>query len=131
VWTRWERREKRAERVALGSNFVISLGMPSGPGALPVPSELTFLSNVSRAIMSARVREGSPRGSMTDGSRLPGCSHGGTRSSGGVAGVSSLSKCEWAVALTSCGEATMAVSRRVILRRFEVALLWGRRPLFI
>jgi hypothetical protein len=35
-----ERREKRAERVAGGRNLMISLGIPSGPGALPVPREL-------------------------------------------------------------------------------------------
>jgi hypothetical protein len=30
---------ERDEGVAGGRNFMISLGMPSGPGALPVPSE--------------------------------------------------------------------------------------------
>jgi hypothetical protein len=51
-------------------------------------------------------------------------------SSGGVAQVSSLSKCEWAAAITSWGGSTFVVSRRVILWRVKVALLWGRRPLF-
>jgi hypothetical protein len=64
LWARRERREKRAERVASGKNLIISLGIPSGPGALPMPSELRVLLNVSRVIMSARVREGSPRDSM-------------------------------------------------------------------
>jgi hypothetical protein len=40
LWARRERREKRAERVAGDRNFITSLGIPSGPGALPVPSEL-------------------------------------------------------------------------------------------
>jgi hypothetical protein len=88
---RGNRMEKRAERVALRRNFMISLGIPSWPGGLPVPSGLTILSNVSRVIMSARVREGSPRGSMTNGLGLSGCSHGGMGSSGGVARVRSLS----------------------------------------
>jgi hypothetical protein len=48
-----------AERVASGRNLNISLGMLSGPGALPVPSELIVLSNVCRVIISARVKEGS------------------------------------------------------------------------
>ena len=38
MWARRERREKRAERVAGGRNLIISLGIPSGPGALPVTS---------------------------------------------------------------------------------------------
>jgi hypothetical protein len=36
-------------------------------GALLVPRELIILSNVSRVIMPARVREESPRGSMANG----------------------------------------------------------------
>jgi hypothetical protein len=83
LWARRERRERRAERVARGRNFMISLGIPSGPGALPVPREIIFLSNVTQVIMSARVREVSPRGSMAKRSGLSGCSHGGTGSTGG------------------------------------------------
>jgi hypothetical protein len=67
---------------------MISLGIPSGPGALHVPSEIIVSSNVSWVIMSASVRVGSPRGSMTIRSRLFGCSHGGMGSSVGVARVS-------------------------------------------
>jgi hypothetical protein len=66
LWARRERREKRAERVARGRSFMISLGIPSGPGALPVSSEFIVLSNLSRVIMSARVREVSPRGHGLD-----------------------------------------------------------------
>jgi hypothetical protein len=61
LWARRERREKRAERVAGHKNLIFSLGMPSGQGALPRPRELRVLSNVSRVIMSARVREGTNR----------------------------------------------------------------------
>jgi hypothetical protein len=105
--------------------------MPSGLGALPMPSsELSVLSSVSRVIMSVRVREGSPRGSMTNGSGFSGCSHGGLGSSSGVARVSSLSKCEWTAAITLWGEAISVVSGRVTLWRVEVALLWGRRPIY-
>jgi hypothetical protein len=43
---------------------MISLGIPYGPGALPVPSEFIVLSDVSRVIMSAIVSRGFPRGSM-------------------------------------------------------------------
>ena len=95
MWARRERREKRAERVAGGRNLIISLGIPSGPGALPVPSELRVLSNVSRVIMSASVSVGSPRGSMLKLSGLLGCSQGGIGRSGGVARVSSVVKWEW------------------------------------
>jgi hypothetical protein len=102
---------------------MISLGMPFGPGVLQVPSELTVLSNVSRVIMSAKVRKGSPRGSITNGSGLSGCSHGGMRSSGWVTRVSSLSKCEWTSAITLWREATFVVPGRVILWRFEVTML--------
>jgi hypothetical protein len=73
---------------------MISIGIPSGPGALPVPSELIVSSNVSRVLMSASVRVGSPRGSMTKLPRLSECPHEGMGSSGGVARVSSVSKCE-------------------------------------
>jgi hypothetical protein len=73
--------------------------MPSWPGALLVKSELAVLSNVSRVIMSARVKEGSPRGSMTTRSGLSEFYHGGMGSSGGVALVSSLSKCDWSAAI--------------------------------
>jgi hypothetical protein len=92
VWAKRERREKRAERVAGGRSLMISLGIPSGLGALPVPSEVIVLSNVSRVIMSARVREGFPRGAMIKLSGLSGSSHGGTCSSGGVARLSSAAK---------------------------------------
>jgi hypothetical protein len=79
-----ERRAKRAERVALCRNLMISLGMLSGPGAF-------------ECITSYHAGEGeggSPRGSMMYGSGLSGCSHGGMGSSGGVARVCSMSKCE-------------------------------------
>jgi hypothetical protein len=33
LWAKRERRAKRTERVALCRNLMISLGMPSGPGA--------------------------------------------------------------------------------------------------
>jgi hypothetical protein len=66
----WERREKRAERVARGRNVMISLRIPSGPEVLPVPSELIVLSNVSRVIMSASMKVESPRGSMKTRSEL-------------------------------------------------------------
>jgi hypothetical protein len=89
---RRERREKRAERVAGGKNLIISLGIPSGPGALHVPNELRLLSNVSRVIRSARVREGSPRGSVVKLSGLLGSSHGGMGRSCGVARLSSVAK---------------------------------------
>jgi hypothetical protein len=52
------------EEGGAGRRSRVSLGIPSGPGALPVPRELRVLSKVWRVIMSARVREGSPRGSM-------------------------------------------------------------------
>jgi hypothetical protein len=112
---RRDRREKRAERVALGRNFMISLGIPFESGALHLPSELTVISNVSRVIMSARVREGSPRGVTTKGLDLVGCPtpYGGMGSSGGVAWVSSLSKFEWTAAITSQRESTMVVSARL------------------
>jgi hypothetical protein len=100
LWARRERREKSAERVARGRNFMISLGIPSGPGALPVPSELSVSSNASRVVMSASVRVESPRGSMKNWSGVSGCSQGGIGSSGGVARVSSVSKCEWTAART-------------------------------
>jgi hypothetical protein len=103
LWARRELREKRAERVARGRNFIISLGMPSGPGASPVPSELIVLSNVSRVIMSASVKVESPRASMKNRSGLSGCSHGGMGSSGGVARLSSVSKYEWTAARTAVG----------------------------
>jgi hypothetical protein len=114
-----------------GEGFFFSLGIPSGPGALPVPSELIVLSNVSRVMMSARVREVSRRGSMTNGSGLSVCSYRAMGSSGGVAWVSSLSKCEWSAAIRSLGVAAVMVSGRVVLWRVEVALLRGRRPLLI
>jgi hypothetical protein len=47
---------------------------------------------VSRVIMSARVREGFPRGSMVKLSGLSKSSHGGTCNSGGVARLSSVAK---------------------------------------
>jgi hypothetical protein len=78
--------------------------------------------------MSASVRVESPRGSMTNWS---GCSHGGVGSSGGVARVSSLSKCEWIAARTAVMEATVDLSGRVIVWRVEVLRLRGTRPLSI
>jgi hypothetical protein len=121
-----------AERVVRGRNFMISVGIPFGPGALPVPSELIVLSNVSRVIMSASVRVESPRGSVTNWLGLSGCSYGGMGSSGGImARVSPVSKCEWTAARTSVGEVTVVLSGQVILWRVEVARLWGRRPLLI
>jgi hypothetical protein len=107
------------------------LGIPSGPGALPVPSELIVLSNVSRVIMSARVREGSPRGSMVKLSKLSGSPYGGVGSTCGVARLSSASKCECTASRTSVGEVALVLSGLVILWRVEVALLGGRRPLLI
>jgi hypothetical protein len=110
---------------------MISLGIPSGLGALPVPSELIVLANVSRVIMSASVRVESPRGSRTNRSGLAGCSHGGMESSGRVARVSSVSKSEWTAVKTAVGEVIVVLSGRVILWRFEDVQLRGRRPLFI
>jgi hypothetical protein len=57
-----------------------------------VPRELRVLSNVSRVIMSARVRDGSPRGWMVKLSGLFGSSHGGVGSSCGVARLSSVAR---------------------------------------
>jgi hypothetical protein len=54
---------------------MISLGIPYGPGALPILSGLIVLSNVLRVVMSARVREESPRGSMRNGLGFLVCSH--------------------------------------------------------
>jgi hypothetical protein len=69
---------------------------------------------------------------MTNGSGLSGCSHGGIGNSGGVARVSSLSKCEWTAAIImALGVAMVMVSGQVVLWRVEVALLWGRRSLLI
>jgi hypothetical protein len=102
---------------------MISLGITSGPGALPVPSELIVLPNLSRVNMSASVREVSPRGSMTKRSGLSGCSYGGTGSTAGVARLSSVSKCEWSAATTSVGEVAVDLSGRVVLCRVEVARL--------
>jgi hypothetical protein len=68
------------------------LGIQSGPGALLVPSELRVLSNVSLVIMSARVREGSPRGSMVKLWGWSGSYQGGMGSSCGVARLSSVAK---------------------------------------
>jgi hypothetical protein len=98
-----------AERVARGRNFMISLGIPFAPGALPMPSELIVLSNVAMVIMSARVMEVSPRGSMTKRSGLSGCSHGGMGRTGGVARLSSASKYEWTALRTSVEEVTVAL----------------------
>jgi hypothetical protein len=108
---------------------MISLGMPSGPGALPVPSELTVLSKVLRFVMSARVTEGSPRGAITNCLGLSGVSHGRRGRSGGVARASSLSKWVWTAVMTSLGESTIFASWRVIVCRAEVVLLSGMRPL--
>jgi hypothetical protein len=121
-------REKRSER---GRNCMTSLGIPFGPGALPVPmpSEIIVLSNAYRVIMSASVRVKSPRGSMKNWSGFSGCSHDGIESSGGVARVSSVLKCEWTAARTAVEEVTIVLSGRVILWRVEVVRLWGRRRL--
>jgi hypothetical protein len=67
----------------------------------------------------------SPLGSMKNWSGLSGCSHGGVGSSGGVARVSSVSKCEWTAARTAGGKVTFVLSGRVILWRVEVVRLWG------
>jgi hypothetical protein len=96
-----------------------------------VPSELIVLSNVLRVIMSVIVRVESPRGSMTNWSGLPGCSHGGMGRPGVVARASGVSKCEWTTARTSVGEVVVVLPGRVILWRVEVVRLWGRRPLSI
>jgi hypothetical protein len=85
---------KKTEWVALGRDFMISLGIPSGLGALSVQREWTVLSKASLVTMAARVTEGSHVGVMTNGSGLLGCSHGGRGSSGGVVCVISLAKCE-------------------------------------
>jgi hypothetical protein len=100
-----------------------SLGIPYGPVALPVPSELIMLSNVSCVIMSASVNVESPPGLMKNWSGLSGCSHGGVGSSCGVARVSPVSKSEWTAARMAVGEVAIVLSGRVILWRVEVVRL--------
>ena len=75
--------------------------------------------------MSARVREGSPRGSMIKLSGSSGSSHGGVGSTGEVARLSSASNCECTAFRTSEGEVALVLSGLVILWRVEVALLGG------
>jgi hypothetical protein len=77
-----ERREKRAEWVALGRNFIISLGMPSGPGALLCRDSGLFY-RMCRVLSLARVTVGSPQGVIAKGSGLSVSSNGGMGRRGG------------------------------------------------
>ena len=96
-----------------------------------MPRELRVLSKVSRVIMSARGREGSPRGSMVKLSGLSESSHGGVGSSCGVARPSSVAKREGTASMTSEGEDAVVLSGLVMRWRVEAAPAGGRRPLLI
>jgi hypothetical protein len=61
---------------------------------------------------------------------LSGSSHGGVGSAGGVARLSSASKCECTTSRTSEEEVALVLSGLVMLWRVEFALLGGERAAF-